>query len=86
LNGTDTTGKLFNAGTHCNNSYFVGVVADVLCVRLFDPDEEKHVFLNVGYIGGTGKMCSFSGFHRRDLMRFEQLYGKFSLKCVCKCT
>jgi hypothetical protein len=54
LNGTDTTDKLFNAGTHCNNSYIVGVVVDVLCVRLFDPDEEKHVLLNVGYIGGTG--------------------------------
>jgi hypothetical protein len=34
-------------------------VADVLCVRLFFPDEEKHVFLNVGYTGDTGKMCSF---------------------------
>jgi hypothetical protein len=47
LNVKDTTGKLFNAGTHCNNSYIVDVGADVLCVRLFDPDEEKHVFLNV---------------------------------------
>jgi hypothetical protein len=37
----------------------LGVVDDVLCVRLFDPDEEKRVFLNVGYIGGTGKTCSF---------------------------
>ena len=34
-------------------------MVDVLCVHLFDPDDEKHVFLNVGYIGGTGKMCSF---------------------------
>jgi len=55
----NTTGKLFNAGTHCNNSDIVGVVDDVLCVRLFDPDEEKRVFLNVGYIGGTGKTFSF---------------------------
>lgn len=36
----------------------LGVVDDVLCVRLFDPDE-KHVFLNVGYIGGNGKICCF---------------------------
>lgn len=58
MNGTDATGKLFNAGTHCNDSYIVGVVADVRCVLLFDPDEEKLVFLNVGYISGAGKMCS----------------------------
>jgi hypothetical protein len=41
-----------------NNSYMV-VVVDVLCVRLFGPDEEQHVFLNVEYIGSTGKMCCF---------------------------
>lgn len=43
-----------------NNSYMVGVMVDVLCVRLFDSDEEQHVFLNVGYTGGTGKKCAVS--------------------------
>jgi hypothetical protein len=55
LNGADTTALMLEH----NNSYMVGVVVDVLCVRLFDPDEEQRVFLNEGYIGGTGKMSCF---------------------------